>query len=280
MPDINALLGSLHKDRMQRREATEAFAVPALAKSPSASSSTSYEIVPLLVLDLDGTLLDSACPGVRQGVPSFTVDGMLETRLRPGIDAFFSALRPLFEFAVFTAANAAYAERMIDGIDAAAPGFRASLKGRVFSRERVDFHLENGRVRITKDLRSLARHCGYPMCRCLIVDDTPETYRLNPSNALPVPIYNGTSSDRALDYLREFLLSLPCHGVPLDVGAWPLGPRGAQPLLDEQDGGHVLVSAPTHASITCGRQLNLTAVLAPEVSPAFLPLPEDHEMLL
>ena len=83
---------------------------------------------------------------------------------------------------------------MIDGIEAAVPGFRASLRC-VFTKEHAVFTFEDGRtrsgseidwsrpttgrVRVTKDLKSLARHCGRPLCRCLIVDDTAETYRLN-----------------------------------------------------------------------------------------------------
>ena len=286
MPDINLLLRSLNEDRLRRRGATEAEPVPDVTESPSESSPACYKTVPLLALDLDGTLLDTTVPGMRPGVPSFTVDtvdGMYETRLRPGLSAFLSAVRPHFQLAIFTAGNAAYAERMVDGIDAEVPGFRASLRC-VFSRERVDCTYEPSlsRWRITKDLRSLARHCGLPLCRCLIVDDTPETYRLNPSNALPVPVYTGSSSDRALECLRSFLLAMPRKGVPLDVRAWPLGPRGAQPLLaaldeDARDGGCVL----GRASTACGRDhpcpADVAPAFAPAFVPAFLPPPEEDE---
>ena len=275
MPDINALLHSLHEDRKRRRSIVEAAAVPALTQSSSASSLACYKVVPLLVLDLDGTLLDSQLPGVRPGAPSFTVDGMYETRLRPGIGDFIVAVRPHFDLAIFTAGNAAYANRMIDGIDAEVPGFRASLRC-VFSREQVGISFENGRMQITKDLRSLARHCGRPMCRCLIVDDTPETYRLNPANALPVPVYDGSSCDQALYMLRDFLLSMPRQGVPLDVRGWPLRPRGARPLLaepEEHGCGRVLgtPSTITHA----WEPLKQPKAEAPDFLPAFLPAPEE-----
>ena len=153
---------------------------------------------------------------------------------------------------------------MIDGIDAAVPGFRASLScvftgehalftfddGRMLSGKDLDWSKPmKGRVRVTKDLLSLARHCGRPIGRCLIVDDTPETYKLNPSNALPVPMYDamhhtvqalplysalrtlhsalcthrqpravrccryeGSTDDHALDFLRDFLLKMPTQG--------------------------------------------------------------------
>ena len=268
MPDVNALLRSLHEDRLRRRGATE-------AESPSAASLSCYKTAPLVVLDLDGTLLDTTNTGVRSGVPSFTFDGNCETRLRPGLGAFLGAVMPHFELAIFTAGNAGYAERMIDGIDAISPGFRSSLCC-VFSRERVDFPWDRdlGRHRITKDLRCLARYCGRPLCRCLIVDDNPETYRLNQSNALPVPTYDGSGNDNILDWLREFLLSMPRLGVgvPLDVRGWPLAPRGAQPLLPDEDeiepeGGCVLGSAPSTPE-----------AVTPEFLPAFLPSPEEDEI--
>ena len=277
MPDTNnELLRSLHEERVRRRGiatdsetpptpsdeeplrrrgfAAEPETVPLALSDQAAPSPACYGSVPVLALDLDGTLLHSTCPGTRPDVPFSFTNGEYETRLRPGLREFIESVSPHFELAIFTAANSAYAERMIDGIDAAVPGFRASLRC-VFSRERVEFTYEDGRMRVTKDLRSLARYCGRPMCRCLIVDDTPETYRFNPSNALPVPVYDGASSaDRALHHLRVFLLSMPRQSVPLDVRAWPLAPRGAQPLLAEQD-------------------------VATKILPAFLPPTEAEEIL-
>ena len=50
-----------------------------------------YRVRPILALDLDGTLVDTTCPGTRPGEPSFTVDGRYETRLRPGLHAFLMA---------------------------------------------------------------------------------------------------------------------------------------------------------------------------------------------
>ena len=279
MPDINALLCTLNEERLQRRGANSETK-PALDQNlsvPSAPSLACYSTIPLLVLDLDGTLVDTTCPGTRPGEPSFTVDGRYETRLRPGLHAFLMAVRPHFELAIFTAANAVYAERMVDGIDAAVPGFRASLRC-VFSRDRVTFDASG---QVTKDLLSLAQHCGHPMCRCLIVDDSPETYRLNKSNALPIPRYNGSGSDQALDCLKRFLLSMPRQGVPLDVRTWPLGPQSAQPLLAEhdleedmeKDHGRML----GHACNTRGLgHANSLEVVAPAFLPAFLPPPDDN----
>lgn len=305
--EMNALLRSLHDERMRRSVGAfvsdrtespsyiEADLVPGRTdlvrahhtESPLASSvSACYQTLPLLVLDLDGTLLDSTVPGTRPGMPTFTVDGVIETRLRPGLGAFLVAVRSHFDLAVFTAGNASYAEQMISGIDTWVPGFRASLR-RVYSRDHVDFTFENRSIRVTKDLRRLARDCGLPLCRCLIVDDTPDTYRLNISNALPVPVYDGSSSDDTLDRLRDFLLSMPKHGVPLDVRGWPLAPRGAQPLLAGNDeraaggstGGHGGLC--WSVSTACGREhlKRPFSDVAPAFLPAFLPPPEEDKMV-
>ena len=144
----------------------------------------------------------------------------------------------------------------------------------------MSFSFEGGRVQVTKHLRDLARHCGAPLCRCLVVDDSPETYRLNQSNALPVPSYDGSSSDRTLLYLRDFLLAMPRLGIPLDVSAWPLAPRGAQPLLaaheDEREGGGYALGSAS----TCARDQPKKSppTTPPAFLPAFLPPPEEDEM--
>eukprot|EP00966_Prymnesium_polylepis_P238625 5518500-Prymnesium_polylepis.1 len=83
--------------------------------------------LPLLVLDLDGTLLDAAPPGRRPGKPVF-LDRGKEVRLRPGLGEFLSFCLSHFDVAVWTAAPAAYAEAMCAGIAAACcPAFPSSL---------------------------------------------------------------------------------------------------------------------------------------------------------
>ena len=189
--------------------------------------------------------------------------------MRPGLGQFLTRLTPHFDFAVFTAANDAYAQEMIRGIDAAVPGFRCSLRA-TFTMQHAQFsHKKDGNLTTTKDLRTLAEFCGVPLCRTLIVDDNPETYRLNPSNALPVPAYAGAPIDDVLDYLTNFLISLPSHGVPLDVSGWPLAPSGATALRVECfDGlrlGRSSSSAPFEEERTWG---------------AFLPPVDDSDTMM
>ena len=183
MPDVaadmdnpwcdNSLLASLHRERVSR-------SAPQL--SPCSVPHPSYDIKPLLVLDLDGTLLDTARPFVRHGAYTFLVAfddvDVREVRLRPGLAAFLEAVMPHFELAIFTAATAAYAEEMAKGIDALVPGFRSALKA-IFSKEHAHITPDGY---VTKTLALLADHVGKPLCRTLIVDDNPTTYRLNVSN--------------------------------------------------------------------------------------------------
>eukprot|EP00966_Prymnesium_polylepis_P173069 4002993-Prymnesium_polylepis.1 len=243
----NTLLKELHDARLKRHKAETPATVLAQEASSGALSPKyvdAYFVRPLLVLDLDGTLLDTQKPGVRPGCPpSFLVkfwsDDVQETRLRPGLAHFLRALRPHFDFAVFTAADDAYAQCMIRGIDAAVSGFRSSLRA-VFSAKQVQFAHKGGHMSTTKDLRKLAEFCGVPLCRTLIVDDNPETYRLNQSNALPVPAYVGMPTDEVLNHLCAFLVKLPSHGVPLDISAWAFAPSGSSALLVERVDGLLL----------------------------------------
>ena len=235
----NALLSQLAAERRQRKG--EAAVLAACFRTPTPSP---YSVKPLLVLDLDGTLLDTAPSGIRRGKPSFTTSlgrdaPATETRLRPGLADFLEAVRKDFDLAVFTAASYSYAMTMIEGINAVEPGFSDALCC-VFSRDEAIITCEAGRTTVTKSLQRLATHCGRPLSRCLIVDDTPATYRRNPSNALPVPSYTGAEDDVVLDHLADFLCAMPKDGVPLDVTGYALAPPSATPLLTERVDGRML----------------------------------------
>ena len=200
------------------------------------------EPAPLLVLDLDGTLLDTVDHGsCSAGPPDFTsassADGvtLMDTYLRPGLAGFLGRVQQYgYQLAVWTAAPRAYADAMIDGIDrVAAPGFRAVLGGRVLTEDHVTCSFERGRVLRTKDLQRFSELTGVPLHRCLVVDDTPHTYALNVRNALPVEAYMaGYTDDDMLDELAGFLCSLNLTpGAVLDLSAWKLAPFcGAGPL--------------------------------------------------
>jgi len=200
---------------------------------------------PLLVLDLDGTLLDTAAAGVNSSPPDFTSASQgegkdeTETFLRPGLGAFISMVQAHgYQLAVWTAAPSIYAEAMIDGIDrVAAPGFRDALGGRIFTDELTSCSFERGRVIRTKELNRLVELTGVPLHRCLIVDDTPGTYALNVRNALPVEAFEAGygDDDPTLAELGAYLCSLDCSpSTILDVSGWKYAPsQGAGPLTVE-----------------------------------------------
>jgi len=197
---------------------------------------------PLLVLDLDGTMVYTTPAGACAGPPHFSVGGH-ETRLRPGLGDFLVAVVAHgYDLAIWTAASTNYAERMVDGIDKIAmPGFKAALKC-VFTDEQTACRWERGRLIKTKELHSIASRCRVPLRRCLVVDDTEETFRLNVRNALPVPEWRGECDDDTLDRLQRFLCAQPCSDATsiLDLSAWEFAPEGAGPLTKEATEGHRL----------------------------------------
>lgn len=200
-------------------------------------------VQPLLVLDLDGTILDTAKCGVNSEPPDFTSasdgDGNAETEtfIRPGFAEFWPTVQQHgYQLAVWTAAPSTYAAAMIDGLDRASPGFRAALCGRIFTDELTSCSFERGRVIRTKELQRLVEHTGVPLHRCLIVDDTPDTYALNVRNALPVETFEaGYGDDDTLVELAAFLCQLEVSSSAiLDVSGWKLAPAsGTGPLTVE-----------------------------------------------
>jgi len=194
---------------------------------------------PLLVLDLDGTLLDAAPAGRRPGRPSF-VDRGKEVRLRPGLGEFLSCCIERFDVAVWTAAPLAYAEAMCAGITAACcPSFAGSLVA-TFAEAETEV-LWRGSPTTIKELRNLSDRLARPLSRCLVVDDTPSTYSRNVANALPVPTYRGSSpreqrEDSTLLELQRFLMTLSLDMEAIDVSGWKHAPPGAtrKPLPDVQ----------------------------------------------
>jgi len=197
------------------------------------------EVSPLLVLDLDGTLLDTVEHGANVGSPDFSSVSQAEdgkktdTYVRPGVADFVATvLAHGFQLAVWTAAPRAYAEEMVDGIDrTAAPGFKEALSGRIFADELTSCSFVRGRMLRTKDLQKLVPLTQVPLHRILIVDDTPETYALNIRNALPVEAWMSGYECTHLAELAAFLVTLDiAPAALLDVSGWQLAPNGAGPL--------------------------------------------------
>ena len=201
---------------------------------------------PLLVLDLDGTLLDAAPPGRRPGKPVF-LDRGKEVRLRPGLAEFLSFCLSHFDVAVWTAAPAAYAEAMCAGIAAACcPAFASSL---VVTFTEADTEvLWRGSPTTIKELRKLSERLARPLARCLVVDDTVSTYSRNVANAIPVPTFHARSpkeqrEDNVLAELQQFLTALSLDAAALDVSGWKYAPSGARALRPDEGCGSTIGDA-------------------------------------
>lgn len=219
---------------------------PAPAAPPAADAGPASEAAShaLLVLDLDGTLLETvehgSCsegPGDFSSASQGEGKAVTDTHLRPGLAAFISAVQAHgYLLAVWTAAPTVYAHAMIDGIErVAVAGFRQALGGRIFTDEHTTCSFHKGRMCRTKDLQKLEEHTGVPLHRCLVLDDTPETYVLNVRNAIPVEAWMaGYNDDEMLAEAATFLCSLDLSpAAVLDLSEWPYAPGGAGPLTEE-----------------------------------------------
>ena len=193
------------------------------------------EASPLLCLDLDGTLLHADRCGSRDSSHIiFEADPARRKNvtLRPGLLEFIQATSQHYDFAVWTAAPADYADQCISVIEGVCPGFQGALRA-VLSQDDCELE-QRGNMRVlgvpVKPLRKLAAQLKVPLHRVLVVDDTFETYQQNVSNALPVPAFNGDGDDQLLDELRIFLVTMP-RDQPLDLSKWKHAAAGVKPLI-------------------------------------------------
>ena len=115
-------------------------------------------------------------------------------RVRPGAQAFLAAMAPLYELVLFTAAQRAYADVVVDRLD---PGglFTARL-----CRESC-VPVGDGLV---KDLGVLGRDRS----RMLIVDNLPSAFGWDVPNGVPITTWVGDPDDTALTDLIPYLTAL------------------------------------------------------------------------
>ncbi|CAH9055533.1 unnamed protein product [Cuscuta europaea] len=156
-----------------------------------------------IFLDLDETLIHS-----NSNLPPEKYDFVVRPVLdgdrvefyvlkRPFVDEFLESLSKKFEIVVFTAGIKEYASLVLDRLD---------RKGLISHRLYRDSCKElDGKF--VKDLSGLGRD----MKRVVIVDDNPNSYALQPENAIPIRPFTNDLGDGELKRLMEFFDG--CDGV-------------------------------------------------------------------
>lgn len=148
-----------------------------------------------LVLDLDETLVHSSFSSMPCDI-NFTIEVDRKNYevfvlKRPGVDKFLKKCSKMFEVVVFTASLRNYADPLLNILDK-----KNRISHRLY-RESCSF-INNSFV---KDLSKLGRDINH----LLIIDNSPNSYSLQPMNALPIKTWIDEKDDRELDKLIDLL---------------------------------------------------------------------------
>lgn len=160
------------------------------------------ESLPLLVLDLDETLIYGA-EGEGQRPCDFRV-GRFHVFKRPHLDEFLRGAGKLFRLAVWSSASADYVDAIARTI--LPPGLEWAF---VWSRDRcvIRRNLETFETEYVKDLKKVKRQ-GYDLARILVVDDTGHKVARNFGNAIYITSFEGDPDDEELPILLQYIGSI------------------------------------------------------------------------
>ncbi|XP_039033920.1 CTD small phosphatase-like protein 2 isoform X2 [Hibiscus syriacus] len=153
-----------------------------------------------LVLDLDETLVHSTLEPCDDADFTFTVffnmkEHTVYVKQRPDLHAFLEKVAEMFEVIIFTASQSIYAEQLLNILDP-----DQKLISRRVYRESCIF--SDGSY--TKDLTVL----GVDLAKVAIIDNSPQVFRLQVNNGIPIKSWFDDPSDCALISLLPFLESL------------------------------------------------------------------------
>ncbi|KAK8950140.1 hypothetical protein KSP40_PGU017163 [Platanthera guangdongensis] len=153
-----------------------------------------------LVLDLDETLVHSRLEHCDDADFSFPVffnmkQHTVYVRRRPHLQMFLEKVAQMFRVVIFTASESIYAERLLNILDP-----DRMLISECFYRESCVF--SDGSY--TKDLTIL----GVDLAKVVIVDNSPQVFRLQVDNGIPIKSWFDDPADQALKSLLPFLESL------------------------------------------------------------------------
>lgn len=166
------------------------------------SQETSKKKKVTLVLDLDETLVHSTIAQCEGGA-DFTYQMLgdkqctaVYVRKRPFLQEFLEKVSEMFEIIIFTASKCVYAGKLLDILDPDKKFFSR----RVY-RESCTFFKDDHYV---KDLSVL----GIDLAKVFIVDNTPEVFRFQVNNGIPIKSWYNDPMDAALISLVPFLEKL------------------------------------------------------------------------
>ena len=155
-----------------------------------------------LVLDLDETLVHSEM--ILTSNPDYTfklrvnqTDLTIYVSYRPGLINFLNSVCDLFEVVIFTASLKFYAEQVLKSLD-----LNQKLKYK-FYRDLCTEH--NGYY--IKDLRILGRD----LSKVIIIDNSEVAFSFQPKNGILIKSWFNDQSDRELESIQNFLLSIQNH---------------------------------------------------------------------
>lgn len=142
-----------------------------------------------LVLDLDETLVHSQFNQIKN--PDYIIPVNIDNQIsniyvkkRPGVENFLKVMSQYFECVIFTASLSKYADPLMNQMD---PNGCCTV--RLF-REHCTFI----QGVFTKDMSKLGRNAH----DCIILDNSPSAYMLQPEQALPIVSWYDDPRDRHL----------------------------------------------------------------------------------
>ena len=118
----------------------------------------------------------------------------ISVRKRPYVDLFLEKMSEIFELVFFTASIKIYADQIMDIIDP-----YNYCQYRLY---RQDCHQIEGSY--VKDLNDINRDID----KCIILDNSPIAYCLNPENAIPIRSWYSDKEDEELNNLIPILVQL------------------------------------------------------------------------
>lgn len=153
-----------------------------------------------LVLDLDETLVHSTLEHSSDADFTFLVffnmkEHTVYVKQRPFLRKFLERVAEMFEVVVFTASQSIYAEQLLDILDP-----NGKLISKRLYRESCIF--SDGTY--TKDLTVL----DVDLAKVAIIDNSPQVFRLQVNNGIPIESWFDDPSDSELNSLLPFLETL------------------------------------------------------------------------